>query len=32
MFWDPSPDLYLITILSRSSTDNSFNLMALFLL
>jgi hypothetical protein len=28
----PSPDLCLHTILSRSSMDNSFNLMALFLL
>lgn len=32
MFWYPSPDLCLDTILSRSSTDNSFNLMAWFLL
>ena len=27
MFLYPSPDLYLDTILSRSSTDNSFDLM-----
>ena len=27
-FWYPSPDLWLDTILSRSSTDNSFELMA----
>ena len=32
MFWYPSPDLCLNTILSRSSTDNSFDLMAWFLL
>ena len=32
MFWYPSPDLCLNTILSRSSTDNSFDLMASFLL
>jgi hypothetical protein len=32
MFWYPSPDLCLDTILSRSSTDNSFDLMAWFLL
>jgi hypothetical protein len=32
MFWYPSPDLCLDTILSRSSTDNSFNPMAWFLL
>ena len=32
MFWYSSPDLCLNTILSRSSTDNSFDLMALFLL
>ena len=32
MFWCPSPDLCLHTILSRSSRDNSFDLMALFLL
>jgi hypothetical protein len=31
-FWFPSPDLSLDTILSRSSTDNSFDLMAWFLL
>jgi hypothetical protein len=31
-FWYLSPDLCLDTILSRSSTDNSFNLMAWFLL
>ena len=30
--WYPSPDLCLDTILSRSSTDNSFDLMAWFLL
>ena len=30
--WCPSPDLWLDTILSRISTDNSLNLMALFLL
>jgi hypothetical protein len=28
MYWYPSPDLCLDTILSRSSTDNSFDLMA----
>ena len=32
MFWYPSWDLCLDTILPRSSTDNSFNLMAWFLL
>ena len=32
MFWYPSSDLCLNTILSWSSTDNSFNLMAWFLL
>ena len=32
IFWYPSPDLCLNTILSRSSTDNSFYLMAWFLL
>ena len=32
MFWYPSPDLRLNTILSRSSTANSFDLMAWFLL
>jgi hypothetical protein len=32
MFWYPSPDLCLDTILSRSSTDNSSDLMAWFLL
>jgi hypothetical protein len=32
MFWYPSPDLCLDTILSRRSMDNSFNLMAWFLL
>ena len=32
MFWYPSPDLCLDIILSRSSTDNSFNLMAWFLI
>ena len=31
-FWYPSSDLCLNTILSRSSTDNSFDLMAWFLL
>ena len=30
MFWYPSPDLCLDTILSRSSTDNSFNPMPCF--
>jgi hypothetical protein len=30
--WSPSPDLCLDTILSWSSTDNSFDLMAWFLL
>ena len=30
--WYPSPDLCLDTILSLSSTDNSFNLMVWFLL
>ena len=32
MFWYPSPDLCLDIIMSLSSTDNSFNLMACFLL
>ena len=32
IFWYPSPDLCLDTILSRSSMDNSFDLMAWFLL
>ena len=32
MFWCPSPDLRLDTILSRSFADNSFDLMAWFLL
>ena len=32
IFWYPSPDLCLDTILSLSSTDNSFDLMARFLL
>ena len=32
LFWYPSPDLCLDTILSQSSTDNSFDLMAWFLL
>ncbi|XP_055777983.1 uncharacterized protein LOC129854878 [Salvelinus fontinalis] len=32
MFWYPSPDLSLDTILYRSSTDKSFDLMACFLL
>ena len=31
MFWYPSPDLWLNTILSRISTDNSFDLVAWFL-
>jgi hypothetical protein len=31
MFWYPSQDLYLNTIMSWSSTDNSFNLIAWFL-
>ena len=31
MFWYPSPDLFLDTILSQSSMDNSFDLMAWFL-
>ena len=30
IFWYPSPDLCLDTILSRSSKDNSFNLLAWF--
>ena len=30
MFWYPSPDLCLDTILSRSSTDNTFDLIAWF--
>ena len=30
LFWYPSPDLCLDTILSRSSTDNSFDIMAWF--
>ena len=30
--WYPSPDLFLDTILSRRSTDNSFNLMVWLLL
>ena len=30
IIWEPSPDLSLDTILSRSSTDNSFDLMAWF--
>jgi hypothetical protein len=30
IFWYPSPDLCLDTILSRRSTDNSFDLMAWF--
>jgi hypothetical protein len=32
MFWYPSPDLCLDTILFRRSTGNSFNLMACFFL
>ena len=32
IFWYPSPDLYLDTILSQSSMDNSFHLKAWFLL
>jgi hypothetical protein len=32
IFWYPSPDLHLDTILSQSSTDNSFDLMVWFLL
>ena len=32
MFWYPSPDLCLNTILSQSTTDNSLDLMASFLL
>ena len=32
VFWYSSPDVCLDTILSRSSTDNYFNLMAWFLL
>ena len=32
MFWSPSTDLCLDTILSLSSMDNSFDLMAWFLL
>ena len=32
IFWYPTPDLCLGTILSRSSTDNSFYLMPWFLL
>ena len=32
MFWYLHPDLCFDTILSRSSTDNSFELMAWFLL
>ena len=32
IFWYPSPDLCLDTILSRSSTDNSFNLVLVFAL
>jgi hypothetical protein len=31
-FWYPSPDLCLDTVLYRSSNDNSFNLIAWFLL
>jgi hypothetical protein len=32
MFWYPSPDMLLNIILSWSSTDKSFDLMAWFLL
>ena len=32
MFWYPSPDLCLDTIMSQSSTENVFDLMAWFLL
>ena len=32
IFWYPSPDLCLNINLSRSSTDNSFDIMAWFLL
>jgi hypothetical protein len=32
IFWYPSPDLFLDTILSRSSTDNSSDIMAWFFL
>ena len=32
IFWYPYPDLWAHTILSQSSTDNSFNLVAWFLL
>jgi hypothetical protein len=32
MFWYPSPDLCLDTILSQISRDNSIDLMAWFLL
>ena len=32
IFWYPSPDVCLYTILSQSSTANSFHLMAWFLL
>jgi hypothetical protein len=32
IFWSPSPDLCLDTVLSRSAMDNSFNPMAWFLL
>ena len=31
MFWYPSPDLCLDTVLSQSSTDNSLDLLAWFL-
>jgi hypothetical protein len=30
MFWSPSPDLFLNTLLSLSFTDNSLDLMACF--
>jgi hypothetical protein len=32
MFWYPSPDMHLNTVLSRSSIDNAFAFMAWFLL
>ena len=32
IFWCPSPDLCLDTVLSRSTMDNSLNLIAWFLL
>jgi hypothetical protein len=30
LFWYPSPDMYLNTVLSRSFTDNSFDIVAWF--